>query len=107
MEYCSKCNGETIFKKGISKKTGKPYQGFKCIEEDCGNMDFIHEEPGVTKEVREVKPSVRNNDDKAKTMVMAYAKDLVVALINGGVAPPNPTDEVINIYKKLMTEIEK
>jgi len=50
---------------------------------------------------------VSNGDERAKTMVLAYAKDLVVAMMSAGIAPPNPTDEVLGIYRKFMAEIEK
>ena len=39
MSACSKCgNQDTKFSEGISKKTGKPWKGYKC---ECGNMDFV------------------------------------------------------------------
>jgi hypothetical protein len=38
MGQCSKCGGETVFKSGISSKTGKPYAGHKCTV--CDNFDF-------------------------------------------------------------------
>ncbi len=53
-EFCSKCGGETKFVKGISKKTGKPFQGFFCQDPECNNVDFIKSEPNITKEIREI-----------------------------------------------------
>ncbi len=54
-----------------------------------------------------VSKPVFNGDDKVKTMVMSYAKDLVVAIITAGLTPPDPVAEVISIYHRLMAEINK
>ena len=35
---CSKCGGDTVFKSGVSKSSGKPYAGHKCVV--CDNFDF-------------------------------------------------------------------
>ncbi len=63
--------------------------------------------PTVSHPVSNVSKPVFNGDDKAKTMIMAYAKDLVVAIITAGLTPPDSTAEVISIYHKLMAEINK
>lgn len=39
---CSKCGSENQeFRKGVSKKNGKPWSGLKCL--DCDNMDFVRQ----------------------------------------------------------------
>ncbi len=38
---CSKCGADTEFRQGISKKNNKPWQGNKCLDPECGNMDFV------------------------------------------------------------------
>jgi hypothetical protein len=45
MQVCSKCGAETEFKKGISQKTNKPWSGYKCLDSNCGNMDFVRDKP--------------------------------------------------------------
>jgi len=44
MVVCSKCGGETEYKKAVSKK-GNPYEGYKCLDERCNNFDFITPKP--------------------------------------------------------------
>lgn len=112
--YCSKCGSETEFKKGIGKKSGKPYQGYKCVNPDCNNFDFIPDEEGFKKVVisRELPkpPNTKppnNGDSATKSMLMSYAKDLVVAMMASGIAPPNPSMAVIGIYQELLKEINK
>lgn len=33
--YCEKCGSQLIFKKGIRKSDGKPYQGWACSNREC------------------------------------------------------------------------
>ena len=40
MNTCSVCGGDTKMLSGISKKNGKPWTGFKCLDQACNNMDF-------------------------------------------------------------------
>jgi len=42
MNVCSKCGAETEYKKGVSKKTGNAWEGYKCMDTNCNNMDFIN-----------------------------------------------------------------
>ncbi len=117
MESCPACNADVW--DNVEENNKREAKGdklrpdYSCKDkEGCGWV--MWREKGVKKVIAKsmlsTPPrslSAPNGDERAKTMVLAYAKDLVVALINGGVAPPDPTGEVIAIYRKLMAEIEK
>ena len=101
--YCSKCNGETKFIKGMSKK-GNPYQGFKCLEPDCENVDWVRDEPTVTKIVKEtISPQRKNNlDNSIKSMLLSYCKDLVCAQIQSDkYSEPLGIEDVIKNYERM------
>ena len=109
MAYCSKCNGETKFLKGIGKKSGKPYQGFKCLDPVCDNMDFIPDEAMVTKEVREVPSPIKPKANGTNAdMRLSYRKDLMCSVLDNyssdGTAPINV---VIEMFKLAWEEVEK
>lgn len=91
---------------GVSKSTGKKYGSFYSCPE-C--KQTLNAEVKVEQGIQPVFPkkSVSNGDDKAKTMVLSYAKDLVIAMSVAGIAPPDFADATIGIYRKLMAEIEK
>jgi hypothetical protein len=40
MNTCPQCNSNMIFKSDVSKKTGKPWSGDKCVNPACGLMVF-------------------------------------------------------------------
>jgi hypothetical protein len=99
---CSKCGGETVFKEGVSKKTGNPYQGFKC--KNCDNMDFIKDELGIRKEVKEViRP--HNSNGFNLDMRLSYRKDLMVAIVNRMETTTN-TESIKTFFQELWTKIE-
>jgi len=110
---CPECKGEVW--NNIDENNKREAKGeklrpdYSCKDkEGCGWV--MWREKGKTKIVKEsmlTPKSVSNGDERAKTMVMSYAKDLVISTIAGGIAPPDPTAEVIGIYKRLMAEIEK
>ena len=104
--YCSKCNGETKFIKGVSKK-GNPYQGFKCLEPDCENVDWVRDEPTATKIVKETislppKLDKIRVDLATSSMLMSYCKDLVCAQIQSDkYSEPLGIEDVIKNYEKM------
>src|SRR3990167_4337319 len=49
MAVCSICGSETVMKTGFSKKNGKPWTGFKCQNQACGNMDFLPSNQNISK----------------------------------------------------------
>ena len=106
MGACSKCGGETKFMEGTSKKSGKPYKGYKCLDRNCDNMDFIKDDPKpAPKPVAKPQPIAPNGgDSKVETMIMAYAKDLIVAQINQGTAPEHPAKSIIFTFRLLLNE---
>ena len=90
---CVKCQGPTDFRQGTSKKTGKPYKGYKCQNELCGHFEFINEKP-------ETKPQQKNGKVNTDTMVMSYAKDIVIAQLTMG-NNIDPWQATIDGYNKL------
>ena len=96
---------------GISKSTGKPYDSFETCSARCGFK--VSQKPGYTTIVRESQkpsqvpvPNGHPNESRDRTMVMAYAKDVIVARITAGVAEPGDSaHQIIAIYRQLMSEL--
>jgi hypothetical protein len=95
---------------GISKSTGKPYESFETCSARCGFK--VSQKPGYTTIVRESQklsqvpaPNGNANELRERTMVMSYAKDVVVALIARDQVIGAPGKEVIAIYRELMSEL--
>ena len=63
MNQCKQCGGVTEYKKGVSKKTGKPYRGYKCTS--CGKFEFIND-PNPQKV-----EGIVDNKDNLKLLEMA------------------------------------
>lgn len=98
MAQCSKCGSDNVvMKSGISQKSGKPWKGFKC--QDCDNMDFVRtqQSQGANKFV------AKGKNESYGTMILAYAKDIVVAEIGAGALPKEPFKRVCDGYKALLT----
>ena len=82
---CNQCGGEMEIKQGISQKTGRPWKRAVC--KVCGNGFFLKaDQPQKPAMPKTPTPAVKKENDlvSKKAMVMAYAKDLVVALIEQG-----------------------
>jgi len=115
---CQKCGSANVVEKsGTSKKNGRPWAGIKC--NDCYEMTFINKKeqaqveqnhqkyfgkPVPTEPVSQpIQPG--QCDKKIESMVMAYAKDIVVAELNNSIQIENPFSRVIEGYKTLITAI--
>lgn len=97
MKACSKCGSDnTELKSGTSKKTGKPWKGYKC--QDCDNMDFVK-----TEKLTVAAPS-NGNGKSSDAMLMAYAKDIVVAEIAKGTVK-EPFKRVADGFKVLLNAL--
>ena len=78
---CPKCSGKLFHNKGISKKTGNPYENFKCGK--CDYIEWINQkEPdksrlkseglvilnenlkNITKELSEIKKRLQVSEEK-------------------------------------------
>ena len=91
---------------GISKSTGRPYESFEACSENCGWKPS--KEKGVKKIVVESHlPSLvpqPTNDLKERSMIMSYAKDLVVQELASGLMVGEPVKEVISVFRLLWNE---
>ena len=100
---CEFCNQDKWIPAGTSKKTGKPYNAF------CGNMDCpsnqLKPRKGYTREMVSTTPTV-HNDFKSETMLMSYAKDIVVAMLARDQLIGAPGKEVIVLYREFLQEIK-
>jgi hypothetical protein len=38
---CPQCGNKMFHNKGVSKKTGKPYENWKCGDKACGNIEWV------------------------------------------------------------------
>lgn len=91
---------------GVSKSTGRPYEAFEACSEKCGWKPS--KENGVKKIVVEshlpsqVPPAT--SDLRERSMVMSYAKDLVVQELASGLMVGEPSKEVISVFRLLWAE---
>ena len=42
---CKECDCEMIYKKGIKKETGKPWQGWFCTNKECKAVEWVKSDP--------------------------------------------------------------
>ena len=82
MPQCSKCGGNTTIKAGISKKNGKPWTGFKCQDQQCGNMDFQNSN-GTTRPQPQIKKTQISNENEILKLLLDIARrtDEIKALL--------------------------
>ena len=110
MISCPGCGADMkIVPAGVSKSTGKPYESFETCSARCGFK--VSQKPGFKSfAVESHKPSQvphpTNGENRDRTMVMAYAKDIVVARITAGIVEPGDSaHQIIAIYRQLMSEL--
>jgi hypothetical protein len=104
---CPMCNVE--MKKipgGISKKSGKPYDAFYSCPECKGTINPQKGSVPVATPTPQAAQKY-NNDNKNKAMVLSYAKDIAVAKMAAGIGASDPVADTIEIYHKLLEELEK
>jgi hypothetical protein len=107
MSTCPGCGAEMKHvPAGIARATGKPYEAFDACSAKCGWKPS--KEKGVTKVVVESHlPSQvpqNTNDLRERSMVMSYAKDLVVQELASGIMVGEPSKEVVNVFRILWAE---
>jgi hypothetical protein len=107
---CPNCGGE-MWDNTKDKKNPKG-PDYKCKDKNCidphSGMTTAIWLPKGAKIVESLKvpaPSLtmngHNEDLKAKAMILAYAKDLVVAQMQSGNSPGNPVKETIAIFLEI------
>lgn len=82
---------------GISKTSGKAYNAFYSCPECKATKNLEPKKVAAP-------PHATNShteDLKAKAMIFAYAKDLVVAQCQAGIAPPDLTKATIAVFNEL------
>jgi len=106
---CPLCNIEMKFiPPGVSKTSRKKYNAFFSCPECKQTMNAeLKVEQSIHPIPVHQKPVSNGSDKATKSMVLSYSKDLVIAMIAAGIALIDPTTEVIGVYHRFMTEIEK
>ena len=109
MSQCPGCGADLkTVPAGVSKNTGKPYEAFIACSNKCGWRPS--KETGVRKIlVESISPSkipLSNGDLKERTMIMSYAKDVVVKKLEVGIADQGDSaNQIISIYRSLCAEV--
>uniref|UniRef100_A0A6M3JF73 Uncharacterized protein n=1 Tax=viral metagenome TaxID=1070528 RepID=A0A6M3JF73_9ZZZZ len=108
MSQCPGCGAELKnIPAGVSKTTGRPYEAFVACSNKCGWKPT--KEPGVTKVLVHSemhKSNIPENNIKEKTMILSYAKDVVVKRMEVGIAEPGDAAvQIIAIYRQLCSEV--
>jgi len=44
MKTCPQCGNELVYRKGISKRSGRPWEGYFCPDRDCGFVEWVRSE---------------------------------------------------------------
>ena len=102
---CPLCNVEMKFiQAGVSKKTGKPYHPFYSCPE-CNqtvNLGEGEEVPNRPKVIMQPVP-VNGNKTNTDSMLLSYAKDIVLAMLEKDLITANIIEEIEAVYKRLKT----
>ena len=69
MNGCSVCGSNTTMLSGISKKNGKPWTGFKCQDQSCGNMDFQKSNQNISSQIIPAKSKISNEPEILKLLL--------------------------------------
>lgn len=105
--YCLKCNSVMKFvSAGVSKKNGKPYDSFwSCQNPECKATQKNNPVDQAVQQKTESRPQAPNSNNKPidhNSMIMAYAKDVVVAEIMSGKDVTEPFKRIADGFKALL-----
>lgn len=119
---CPVCKGEMYDNRENKKNPKAP--DYRCKDKECKfqldpeTKEYISSEYGTGVWLPRTPPTPKpqtnpstqsstpkSNDMQIKSMLLSYAKDIVVAEINQGTTPPVPALETLSIYKKFLEEI--
>ncbi len=105
---CTACGQEMTRKEGVSKKNGKPYAGWVCDSKvgGCGAARW-DERPAPSTPQGGYQAAQKKPLDSVKTMLLSYAKDLIVARIASGEKITEPIDATLTTFKILYAEYQK
>lgn len=110
MSQCPGCGAEMKhIPAGVAKATGKSYEAFDTCSAKCGFK--LTQKPGYTSTIVESRlpskvPQPADNHLSQKTMLMSYAKDVIVAEIETGTVGPGARGNlIIELYRELCSEV--
>lgn len=75
MAQCSVCGGDTKLMAGVSKKNGKPWSGYKCLNQGCNNMDF-QKSNGARPQAQVIKPKPMSNEPEIIKLLLDNCRKL-------------------------------
>ncbi len=105
---CKQCGGEMIIKQGVSQKTGRPWKRAVCTV--CGNGFFLKvDNPQAKTPATAVQPAtgaISKPKSDSPAMVMAYAKDLVIAELQAGGVIGSVVSRTKQYFKELWTAVQ-
>ena len=105
---CPACGGDIKeVPAGVSKRTGKSYEAFQiCSNPVCGwkpGKGKVLVESAMPNNRPPIEPT---NDLREKSMLMSYAKDIVVAMLERDQVIGAPGKETIVIYREFLQELK-
>ena len=108
-EFCSSCGKEMQQKSGV--KDGKPWAGYFCSERGHKPKWLPTDKPQPPQQKPPVQEKMKFQGNgkgvDPKTILMAYAKDIIVAEIAQGIEKKTPFKSVIHGFRLLLKEHNK
>ena len=102
--YCQKCNCEMKFvPAGVSRKTNKPYDSFwVCQNQECKATMKDNQVDNIINNIPKTQPQVNGKPIDHNSMILTYAKDVVVAEIGAGKDIQEPFKRIADGFKALL-----
>jgi len=95
---CTKCGSETKYTQGVGRHSGKAYEGYKCLNLQCNNLDFISNfsqttpTPAYPPRPEQPKPSYPQNN---RIKLLEIAADMAKAT-------ETPIDHLESIFREVV-----
>jgi len=104
---CPICAGP-MWDNTVDKKNPKG-PDYKCKNKECGHAVWLDNKKPTIFKPPKPEPIASNNSQPvgSRAMVMAYAKDLIVAQITAGTGPQQPLKSIIFTFRSLWQEVER
>ena len=109
---CPKCGNKVYHNQGISNKTGKPYENYKCGNKSCDYIKWLDISPktfSATPSARNKEPdwnAIRQEKSEglAKGASFKSAVDVAIALFQKGEIPAS---DILLTIKNYFAELKK
>ena len=79
-KLCPQCSNKMFHNTGISQKTGKPFENYKCSDKDCGHIEWVSSKNLGKETPQNTSKGFEKIDFEGQEKIKSYIENMGLAL---------------------------